>query len=114
MTLPETAARCDPCVIVLVRGRGDVGAPWGNFERRIIAPRRSNCAHLYRPFGLSPAQARLTALLMSGRSAKEAAAILGIAESSARQYLEIVFSKTGTRRQLDLIRVVGNALMLQI
>jgi len=59
---------------------------------------------------LSPAQARLAALLFSGRSVKDAARDLGITEGSARQYLKKVFEKTGARRQLDLIRVIEAAL----
>jgi DNA-binding CsgD family transcriptional regulator len=40
--------------------------------------------------------------------------VLGITESTARQYLKIVFRKTGTRRQSDLVRLVGNAMTLQM
>jgi DNA-binding CsgD family transcriptional regulator len=69
---------------------------------------------MLRLFGLSPAQARLAALLVSGHSVKQAAALLGIAENSARQCLKIIFSKTGIRRQADLVRVLGNALTLRI
>jgi DNA-binding CsgD family transcriptional regulator len=58
-------------------------------------------------FALAPAQARLVMLLMQGRSVKEAAETLGITEGSARQYLKLVFRKTGARRQSDLVRVVG-------
>jgi DNA-binding CsgD family transcriptional regulator len=61
-------------------------------------------------FALSPAQARLAALLFDGRSVKDAAHELGITEGSARQYLKKVFEKTGARRQLDLIRVIEGAL----
>jgi DNA-binding CsgD family transcriptional regulator len=66
---------------------------------------------LQRLFHLSPMQARLTAQLMTGRSVKEIAPILGITEGSARQYLKRVFKKTATRRQADLILVVGHALV---
>jgi DNA-binding CsgD family transcriptional regulator len=61
-------------------------------------------------FALSPGQARLTTLLMTGRTVREAAPVLGITEGSARQYLSRVFRKTATNRQVDLIRVVGDAL----
>jgi DNA-binding CsgD family transcriptional regulator len=60
--------------------------------------------------GLSPRQAKLTALLFSGRSVKEAAIMLGITEGSARQYLKLIFRKTGARRQADLVRLVSRAL----
>jgi DNA-binding CsgD family transcriptional regulator len=62
-------------------------------------------------FSLSPAQARLAISLVSGQSVHEAAAALGIAESTARQYLKLIFQKTGWRRQVDIVRVVGQALM---
>ena len=65
---------------------------------------------LERLFALSAAQARLTMLLMTGRTVKDAARVLGITEGSARQYLSRVFRKTATNRQVDLIRVVGDAL----
>jgi DNA-binding CsgD family transcriptional regulator len=61
-------------------------------------------------FGLSPRQANLTALLLSGRSVKEAATALGVTEGSARQYLKLIFRKTGARRQADLVRLVSCAL----
>jgi DNA-binding CsgD family transcriptional regulator len=83
----------------------------------IPSARRSADAHedlIRRLFGLSPSQARLTALLVGGRSVKEAAGALGIAESSARQYLKVVFSKTDTRGQADLVRMVGGVLLLQV
>jgi DNA-binding CsgD family transcriptional regulator len=64
-------------------------------------------------FGLSPQQTVLTGLLLSGRSVKEAAVALGLTEGTARQYLKLIFSKTGARRQVDLIRVVAKALAPQ-
>jgi DNA-binding CsgD family transcriptional regulator len=77
------------------------------------APRRPQTreAVLEQLFALSPTQARLTTLLMTGRSVKEIAPMLGLAEGSVRQYLKRIFAKTGTNRQVDLIRVVGHALM---
>jgi DNA-binding CsgD family transcriptional regulator len=62
-------------------------------------------------FSLSPAQARLAASLVSGQSVQQAAGAMGIAESTARQYLKLIFQKTGWRRQVDIVRVVGQALM---
>ncbi len=61
-------------------------------------------------FGLTPAQVRLTLLLASGRSVREAVGLLGITEGSARQYMKIIFAKTGAKRQADLVRLVLNAL----
>lgn len=68
---------------------------------------------LERNFGLSPAQARLTMLLMTGQSVKDIAATLGIADDSARQYLKRIYRKTGTHRQTDLIRIASHALTIK-
>jgi DNA-binding CsgD family transcriptional regulator len=62
-------------------------------------------------FSLSPAQARLAISLVNGQSVREAAGAMGIAESTARQYLKLIFQKTGWRGQVDIVRVVGHALM---
>jgi DNA-binding CsgD family transcriptional regulator len=77
------------------------------------APRRSETTEqiVRRLFALSPAQAKLTALLMTGRSVKEISVILDITEGSARQYLKLIFKKTGTKRQAELIGLVGHAIM---
>lgn len=58
-------------------------------------------------FDLTPAQAQLAALLHDGASVKQAASQLGITEGSARQYLRRIFAKTGTNRQIDLIRRIS-------
>ena len=62
---------------------------------------------LERSLKLSPAQARLAALLYDGVSIRDAAEQLGITEGSARQYLRRIFAKTGTNRQVDLIRKIA-------
>lgn len=89
----------------------------GALETRLAAARR--LAHvrtadrrlLEQCLDLSPAQAQLAALLYDGKSLKQGASHLGITEGSARQYLRRIFAKTGTNRQIDLIRRVGRALM---
>src|SRR5258708_26016932 len=40
-----------PRSVVLVSGWGRLRAGWGQFECPVIAPRRSNSAHLHRPRG---------------------------------------------------------------
>jgi DNA-binding CsgD family transcriptional regulator len=72
-------------------------APW---------PPEPDCEMVRRMLALSPAQARLAIMLFNGRSVKEAAAELGVREGSARQYLKQIFSKTGARRQSDLVRMI--------
>ena len=42
---------------------------------------------------------------MAGRSVKEIAEVLGIADDTVRQYLKRIYQRTGTQRQADLVRV---------
>lgn len=80
--------------------------------RPIQAGPPADCDHLkiQTAFALSLTQARLAALLFSGKSVRDAAAELHITEGTARQYLKKVFEKTGAKRQLELIRVIEGAL----
>lgn len=66
---------------------------------------------LEKSFALSPSQARLAALLHDGASVRQAAERLGITEGSARQYLRRIFAKTGTNRQIDLIREIARTVV---
>ncbi len=57
-------------------------------------------------FGLTQAEAKLAALLVSGEDLRAAADQLGITYGTARSRLSAVFEKTETRRQGELIRLV--------
>lgn len=57
-------------------------------------------------YGLSPAEASLTARLVGGMSVTQAAVAAGIRPSTARSHLKKIFVKTGARRQSDLVRRV--------
>ncbi len=68
-----------------------------------LAPARgSNVAVLAEYFKMTPAEARLAAIVAEGVSLEEAAARLGIARETARAQLKSVFAKTDTRRQGEL------------
>ncbi|MGX1785152.1 helix-turn-helix transcriptional regulator [Bosea sp. NPDC055332] len=54
-------------------------------------------------FDLTPAEARLAALIAAGHRPREAAAALGVMEETARSTLKRVMAKTGLHRQADLI-----------
>jgi DNA-binding CsgD family transcriptional regulator len=54
-------------------------------------------------FRLTPAEARLLALLAGGAALADAAAALGVAETTAKTHLARIFSKTTTSRQAELI-----------
>lgn len=58
-------------------------------------------------FGLSTAEVRLCEVLANGHSLADAAEMLGISEGTVRQRVKVVFQKTGTHRQGELIAMLG-------
>jgi len=65
-------------------------------------------------FDLTAAEARVFAHIASGMTQSEIAHTLGIEASTVKTHLLHVFSKTGTRRQADLIKLAASlALPLQ-
>jgi DNA-binding CsgD family transcriptional regulator len=66
-------------------------------------------AKLYK---LSRAEVALVTELLDGVSIIDASALLGISENTARVQLRSVFTKTGTHRQTDLIRLVLTSLAI--
>jgi DNA-binding CsgD family transcriptional regulator/PAS domain-containing protein len=69
---------------------------------------------LTRMFGLTPSEARLTALLVSGMSVKQASERRGITEGTARQHLKAVFAKTGVASQQELLALVIRSAAWQV
>lgn len=65
---------------------------------------------LRRRFGLSHAEARMAALLASGRTLAEAGKAMGLTPASARTYGKRVLARTGASRQADLIRMILTSL----
>jgi DNA-binding CsgD family transcriptional regulator len=61
-------------------------------------------------FSLTPAQARLVIHLVKGDSLQSSAKALGIKYESARSCLKLVFRKTGTHRQAELVLTVFSAM----
>ena len=62
-----------------------------------------------RRYKISAAECRLMMMLTQGMTLKEAAYAAGIAETTARTHLQHLFTKTGTKRQVDLVRLVAMA-----
>jgi DNA-binding CsgD family transcriptional regulator/PAS domain-containing protein len=65
-----------------------------------------------RLFGLTLSEANLASLLANGLTLAEAAAELGLAESSVRTYSKKIFSKTGVNRQAELVRLILKSVAL--
>ncbi|WP_067583729.1 helix-turn-helix transcriptional regulator [Endozoicomonas ascidiicola] len=60
-------------------------------------------------FGLTPAETALSLQLANGNSLEESAEALGIRRNTARAHLRSIFSKTGIKRQSDLVRIFLNS-----
>jgi DNA-binding CsgD family transcriptional regulator/PAS domain-containing protein len=57
-------------------------------------------------YGLTPAEARLTSLIVEGRGLTDAALALGVSPNTAKYHLKSVFGKVGVTRQAQLVRRV--------
>jgi DNA-binding CsgD family transcriptional regulator len=60
-------------------------------------------------FGLSPAEGRVAYLLMQGKSTEDCAGEVGISIHTARTHVKRVLSKTGTKRQGELVHLLMKA-----
>ncbi len=72
--------------------------------RRAWGPRPEVLAQT---FGLSPAEARLAAIIAKGISPEQAAERLGISRETARTELKAIFAKTATHRQAELVALLS-------
>ena len=67
---------------------------------------QSRAATLRALFRLTPAEARVADLLLEGREMQEVANGLGLTLETTRFHTKRVLSKTGTRRQTELMRLM--------
>ena len=61
-------------------------------------------------FGLTPAETRVLASLLAGRTLTETAAAFGVAASTTKTHLDNIFGKTGVTRQAELVRLAATVL----
>jgi DNA-binding CsgD family transcriptional regulator len=61
---------------------------------------------LQRLYALTPAEAKVSELLASGRSVKEIAQGASVRENTVRIHLKNIFGKTGTKRQAELVKLI--------
>lgn len=92
------AGQSQPAALVLLHGMGGHHEPVEQFLR-----------HLY---GFTPAEARLTQLLLHGQSPSDAACALRVSVATVRTQLSAVLKKTGAQRQSDLVRRLSPLLVL--
>ena len=60
-------------------------------------------------YGLTGAELRVLLALTPGLSVKDAAAMLGVGEVTARTHLQHIYAKTGTSKQTELLNLFRNA-----
>lgn len=63
-------------------------------------------------YGLSPVQARLAQLLCAGMDLVECAATLNNSMHTIKSQLKAIYRKTGTRRQAEMVALLGSVLRL--
>jgi DNA-binding CsgD family transcriptional regulator len=57
-------------------------------------------------FGLTPAEGRVALLLSDGHAPRKIANMIGITDNTVRSQIKSIFSKTGVKRQGELIRLL--------
>ncbi|MCW2272036.1 DNA-binding CsgD family transcriptional regulator/PAS domain-containing protein [Pseudomonas sp. JUb96] len=62
-------------------------------------------------YNLTPAETGLAMELANGLSLEEASEVLNIRRNTARAHLRSIFSKTGVRRQTELVRILLNSVV---
>jgi DNA-binding CsgD family transcriptional regulator len=67
-----------------------------------------------RLYGLTTAETRLLGALFAGQRLKDYAAASSISVNTAKFHLKSIFAKTGSTRQMDLHRLVGNDPVLHL
>ncbi len=61
---------------------------------------------LQRLYGLTPSEAKVVELLVAGQTVAEIAESLSISKHTVREHLAVAFEKTGTGRQVELVKRV--------
>lgn len=100
-------------MVVLVRAAGSVFLPSAG-ERRglaLVSVRGGQSAHdpascaFAREYQLTAAQAKVSALVFAGQPLAAIARTLGVSENTVRSHLRLIFQKTDTHGQMDLVHL---------
>jgi DNA-binding CsgD family transcriptional regulator len=96
-----------PVFVSFMQGRADShSASCFLFLMDHIGNPAPRSAVLQRLYGLSPAEARFADMFVARCDLRQTATALGVSENTARFTLKIVFRKTGTSKQAQLVRLV--------
>lgn len=118
VTLSVPGARHPAVVSVHAAGRV-FQAETGEIDELVLVTARNpdfehdlHTCSFVKQFGLSPAQARVGVMIISGRSLADAAKKLHVSDNTVRSHLKQIFQKTNTHGQMELVhlhaRICGN------
>ena len=119
ITLSVPGARHPAIVSVHAAGRV-FRAETGEIDELVLVTARNpdfehdlHTCSFVKQFGLSPAQARVGVMIISGHSLADTARKLHVSDNTARSHLKQIFQKTDTHGQMELVhlhaRTCGNA-----
>jgi len=100
-------------IVAIVRAAGEIflaelgkRTPLATVTVRVgpVTHNPTNC-YFAKQFGLTPAQAKVSALVFMGQSVTTAASSLYVSENTVRSHLKQVFQKTNTHGQMELFRL---------
>ncbi len=111
MTLSRDAGQRPLQVMVLALPNPDGAAHGAGVSAAVFIlnpdqPIGPNQGTLRRLYGLTKSEARLASLVAQGMRLDEATESMGVALSTGRTHLKRIFSKTGTQRQAELVRLL--------
>ncbi|MEZ5728897.1 MAG: LuxR C-terminal-related transcriptional regulator [Burkholderiaceae bacterium] len=101
-------------VLIGIAARGGHAAAFGSEPHVIVIAREIHSQIVSDPiviqhaFSLTVAEAAVAAALVEGMAPEEIARQRGVSMNTVRAQLRAVFDKTGTRRQLELVRMLGS------
>lgn len=118
VTLSVSGARHPAIVSVHAAGRV-FQAETGEIDELVLVTARNpdfehdlHTCSFVKQFGLSPAQARVGVMIVSGHSLADIARNLHVSDNTARSHLKQIFQKTNTHGQMELVhlhaRICGN------
>jgi len=111
VTLSVPGARHPAVVSVHAAGRV-FRAETGEIDELVLITARNpqfehdiHTCSFVKQFGLSPAQARVSVMIVTGHSLADTAQKLHVSENTARSHLKQVFQKTNTHGQMELVHL---------
>jgi DNA-binding CsgD family transcriptional regulator len=89
------------------RAGAEYAATAAIFVRRTVLDTPGAPELVARTFGLTPAELRVLLTIVQAGGVAETADTLGVAETTVKTHLQRVFSKTGSSRQADLVKLLA-------